>query len=1178
MLTTSRLLLVGFAVVATLAVTLGSSLAPAEAQGGRYLIEGVVTNANGVPLGGHDVGVVGRGASQGQTGQGVTAADGTFAIEVPNGTYGLYLATSRDNDCTVAGYDSPDSGWEVDFAVNGQAITGLEVTVSGTPGTAPVFVRCTFPDEALGHIQGVVTDAEGDPVERVWITANVHGDSGGVYEGEWTASDGTFHLRLRHGVYLLHIHSERSDACTVSGYEGPGARGLAFFDTGDGDVAGLQVTVSGASSASPVWAICQFDAPLPRIGGTVRGPDGEPLGGINVHAFGDPREPSFGPWTGSTNSAGDYEIEVPNGAYVLVFSVVLPGGECHVGYTGSGGGHSPIFPFDERTIITGEDQPGFDIQLPATASELCRPISGRVTDAAGSPLGVSIAADGLGPLRGTRANTASDEDGGFTLYGPAGSYYLLVATTAGSECTVGTGPGEAPGQWVRIEVGADGADDIHAVVSGGANVERRSFYCSSPPRRVTTALQPGWNLTAWTGRAAAIEALFDEIPALDIAHAWDASEQRFRSAFGSGSHVLGDLGTLTPGMGLWLYVGGTESVRWTRAFRPESGFVTLAGGWNLVAWSGRDGASGEEAFAALGGQLVEAAVWDARRDQLLHYPAPNSASGSALHQIKRGEAVWLRISEGRHWLQPGSAQPPITYAEGISAATKTAFPSAAEAVLSSFAEQYGVFVPTISFRIDNSIEHCGFYQDRAVHLREVCLRAVAHEYVHAMQAYLNEAGGRNPAWITEGMANRWSTLYYDSTGDRAYEDHIQDITVPNARLSPVSLEQLEATLAVEDFVHPNYSVAHLAVDWLVEMTGEDRFLDYYRNRSSYEAWPDAFAATFGIAVADFYESFEQRRKEIAAPYRNITGTVVDGEGQPVAGIGIRAHARGQRTSRTVATRQDGSFAVPVGIGRYVLEVHVEGPNGRQHAGWYGGADGFTPLKGEAEIVEMGEFEIAGIAIELPDLQWYRVEGVVLGPDGQGLAGIGLDAFPRSEYAAPGAETDEHGAFSMVVLGGSFDLFLYGGTPEGRQLIGWYGRDSGFSPLVEDIRTIDMQGQAVTGITITFPINPAPSQWRRIQGVVLGPNGEPQEGIGVDAYPVGDTPGQAATTDDSGAFSVWVLPGPFELHLRADTPSGRRHIGSYGGEEGFVPPGIPAEVVEVGDTDVSGITINLPVWE
>jgi len=274
-----------------------------------------------------------------------------------------------------------------------------------------------------------------------------------VYEGEFTASDGSFHLRLRHGLYLMHIHSERFDKCTVSGFEGPGAIGPAVFDVRVGNVAGLEVSLAGAATASRVWSVCHFDAPLPRLSGTVRGSDGEPLDGVTVRAFGEPGQLSFGPWTGSVDSAGGYEVEVPYGAYVLVFAVDLPGGECRLGYAGAGGGHTLLYPYDRRISVTGEDHAGIDLQLPATVAELCRPVRVRVTDARGGPLEAAIAIDGLGQLLGTRATSASDADGRVTVYSQAGTYRLLVGTTDGSECTVaGTTdgwPGQLAGDYIR---------------------------------------------------------------------------------------------------------------------------------------------------------------------------------------------------------------------------------------------------------------------------------------------------------------------------------------------------------------------------------------------------------------------------------------------------------------------------------------------------------------------------------------------------------------------------------------------------------------------------------------------------------------------------------------------------------------------------------------------------------
>ena len=72
-----------------------------------------------------------------------------------------------------------------------------------------------------------------------------------------------------------------------------------------------------------------------------------------------------------------------------------------------------------------------------------------------------------------------------------------------------------------------------------------SVLFSSPERAtasddtVTTVLQPGLNLAGWTGSAASIDAIFDEVPELDLAYAWDAENQWFVWAVPTDSGVLG---------------------------------------------------------------------------------------------------------------------------------------------------------------------------------------------------------------------------------------------------------------------------------------------------------------------------------------------------------------------------------------------------------------------------------------------------------------------------------------------------------------------------------------------------------------------------------------------------------------------------------------------------------------
>ncbi len=122
----------------------------------------------------------------------------------------------------------------------------------------------------------------------------------------------------------------------------------------------------------------------------------------------------------------------------------------------------------------------------------------------------------------------------------------------------------------------------------------------------TTELQPGWNLAGWTGEEAEVAAIFEAIPELETVYAWDAEARSFRGTVRVGADLLGELDTLTPGIGLWLHVSGNEPVTWTRPLFPQSGAASLTKGWNLVTWAGRDGIATDEALKALGDIVVEA--------------------------------------------------------------------------------------------------------------------------------------------------------------------------------------------------------------------------------------------------------------------------------------------------------------------------------------------------------------------------------------------------------------------------------------------------------------------------------------------------------------------------------------------------------------------------------------------
>ena len=114
---------------------------------------------------------------------------------------------------------------------------------------------------------------------------------------------------------------------------------------------------------------------------------------------------------------------------------------------------------------------------------------------------------------------------------------------------------------------------------------------------------------------------------------------------------------------------------------------------------------------------------------------------------------------------------------------------------------------------------------------------------------------------------------------------------------------------------------------------------------------------------------------------------------------------------------------------------------------------------------------------LTELDAGRVEGVVLGPDGDGLHGIGLTLRGDSVWVA---EPNQAGSFGLHVFNGTYRIEIYadvgarldGGVPTTPRRIGWYGGDSGFTTDRAAATMIEVDGSAVTSIEIRLPSNPS----------------------------------------------------------------------------------------------------------
>lgn len=127
----------------------------------------------------------------------------------------------------------------------------------------------------------------------------------------------------------------------------------------------------------------------------------------------------------------------------------------------------------------------------------------------------------------------------------------------------------------------------------------------------------------------------------------------------------------------------------------------------------------------------------------------------------------------------------------------------------------------------------------------------------------------------------------------------------------------------------------------------------------------------------------------------------------------------------------------------------------------------------ALIKEMfGEANVASSCHPLADrADTVSISGVVLGPSGQPLEGIGLWAW-QGEVASSGwGTTGPDGTFRIEAPAGSFTLDIYIDPSAACSFVGWYG-PGGFTTARADARLIEASGDDVSGIRIILPDSPS----------------------------------------------------------------------------------------------------------
>ena len=447
-----------------------------------------------------------------------------------------------------------------------------------------------------------------------------------------------------------------------------------------------------------------------------------------------------------------------------------------------------------------------------------------------------------------------------------------------------------------------------ALGSGVAAAESPPEPAHGGAGTITTVLHPGWNLVGWIGPETPVAELFEQIPALVQASALDAEDGRYLRARRGGGSPSGELTLLTPGMGLWLRLGGAEAVTWTRPAEATGVLLDLRAGRQLVAWSGGPG-SLADALAGLGGAVTSLHRWNAEAQRYESYRPGAAATAGALEAIAPGDGLWLYLAEPVRWWQQGAGAPPMVFVGGVDAAAAAAlgeeFRDATARLAARFEDLAGTEI-TAYIHAEIETLHtayearygeapdeglCRYWTRTAIAYALSCeepLGAVAgrayFELLRDTVAPLDELppaeegySRRGPQWLLYGAREYVNALYRVETGGGQYE-RLRAALVAPARRTALPLSRLE-TRGERDAAGLEVTIAlgFVAIESLVERAGEAAILDYVRLLPSSAGWREAFERAFGLGAEDFHAAFEATRFERAP----LLPHLADGRDEPV---------------------------------------------------------------------------------------------------------------------------------------------------------------------------------------------------------------------------------------------------------------------------------------------------------
>ena len=442
--------------------------------------------------------------------------------------------------------------------------------------------------------------------------------------------------------------------------------------------------------------------------------------------------------------------------------------------------------------------------------------------------------------------------------------------------------------------------EIERVVTGAtlaeADAQDRDGYW------VSTELFPGLNLVGWLEQPTPVAELFAAIPRAEALFVWNAADQTWQYAARSPRVPPGGLDLLQPGMGVWLRLGGSGAARWDRLVVPGdpetvslTGYTDLHQGGTFGAW-----VNSWRSLDVLGDDLLWIQRWDSSRQRWGDPHAPASAGfASAVNDMRAGEGFWIATARSGLWRQaqarwwPDTAEPfdwirSINFWGDVSESEQQRLRNHATGLAAFWHDRVGVSPsPQVYVAADREsgramqeavwgpggIVYCGQAGTNELLLLMTCDGrdaiddgVFAHEYFHVLQGekyqrrYSADGYEREkdegPGWLTEGSAEWARFTYLDSIRAGAYAD-ARAYRVSAAARTTESLR--DAQLYLQSNMH--FQLGLLATERLADRFGDASILESFGQRALHATFAEAFEATFGLTLDEFYDEFAAWRAE-----------------------------------------------------------------------------------------------------------------------------------------------------------------------------------------------------------------------------------------------------------------------------------------------------------------------------